>query len=103
MEKYDKNYFKNTKMLEKYFYDSLVLFRFNTIEDITKRLNEDFKGVDLKVVGADFVTDYTNDYQDYELIVIMGNEEEEIIDISIYYAFSRIGEKIVTETSYEYV
>lgn len=103
MTKYDSNYFKNTKALDKYFFDGLTLFRFNTIKDIEERLNKDFKDFGLKVVGADFVFNYENDFQDYELIVVMGNEEEEIIDISIYYAVSRIGDKVITETSYELV
>lgn len=105
MYKYDRNYFKNTILLDKYFLgNNLVLIRFNTIEDIASKLDEDFKDYGIRVKSYDFVTDYEhNDFQDYELMITMGNKEEDIIDITIYYAISRIGEKIITETSYEII
>lgn len=104
MKKYDRNYFLNTKALDKYFFDSLVLFRFRTIEDIGERLNNDFEVYGLRVKDFGFKTDYdNNDFQDYELMITMGDEEEDMIDISIYYANTRIGEKVITETGYEII
>ena len=104
MIKYDRNYFKNTKLLDKYFLsNNLVLIRFNTIEDIASRLDKDFQDYDIRVKSYDFKYCYENDFQDYELMITMGNKEEDFIDITIYYAFTRIGEKIITETSYEII
>lgn len=84
--------------------DKLVLMRFDTIEDIASRLDKDFEDYGIKVKEYAFKTDYSgNDFQDYELMIVMGNNEEDFIDITIYYATTRIGEKIITETSYEII
>lgn len=104
MNKYDRNYFKNTELLDRYFLgDNLVLKRFNTIEDIASILDKDFKDYGIRVKEYAFKEDYDSDFQDYELMVVMGNNEEDFIDITIYYATTRIGEKIITETSYEII
>ena len=105
MVKYDRNYFKNTMLLDKYFSGyNLVLTRFNTIEDIASKLDKDFEDYGIRVKEYDFKIDYNcNDFQDYELMIVMGNKEEDFIDITIYYANTRIGEKIITEISYEII
>lgn len=105
MIKYDSNYFRNTELLDRYFLgDNLVLKRFNTIEDIASVLDKDFEDYGIRVKEYDFKEDYSdNDFQDYELMIVMGNNEEDFIDITIYYATTRIGEKIITETSYEII
>ena len=106
MKKYDRNYFiHNKELFDDYFLgDNLVLERFNTIEDIASELDKDFEDYGIKVKEYSFKEDYeSNDFQDYELIIVMGNNEEDFIDITIYYATTRIGEKIITETSYEII
>lgn len=103
--KYDRNYFKNTELLDNYFLsdDILVLKRFKDTSEIIELLNKDFQDYGLKVKNYDYKNDYENDFQDYELMIVMGNNEEDFIDITIYYAITRIGERIITETSYEII
>ena len=103
--KYDRNYFKNTMLLDNYFLsdDILVLKRFKDTSEIIELLNKDFQDYGLKVKNYDYKNDYENDFQDYELMIVMGNNEEDFIDITIYYAITRIGERIITETSYEII
>lgn len=104
MIKVDSNYLKNTLLLEKYFDNNLILTRFKHIDEIAKRLNNDFKDYDLRVKDYAFKTDYdSNCYQDYEIIITMGNDEEDLIDITIYYTISRINEKVIVETAYEII
>lgn len=103
--KYDRNYFKNTELLDNYFLsdDVLVLKRFKDTSEIIELLNKDFEDYGLKVKDYYYKNDYENDFQDYELMIVMGNNEEDFIDITIYYAITRIGERIITETSYEII
>lgn len=94
----------NRELLDNYFLsDNLVLIRFNTIEDIASKLDKDFEDYGIRVKEYCFKEDNFTDFQDYELMITMGNKEEDIIDITIYYAITRIGEKIITETSYEII
>jgi hypothetical protein len=104
MYKYDRNYFKNTILLDNYFLgDTLVLKRFKSIAEIISIINKDFEDYDIRVKDYAFKDYYENDFQDYEIMLVMGNNEEDFIDITIYYATTRIGEKIITETSYEII
>ena len=104
MYKYDRNYFKNTELLDRYFLgDNLVLKRFKSIAEIIAIINKDFEDYDIRVKDYDYKNEYENDFQDYEIMLVMGNNEEDFIDITIYYATTRIGEKIITETSYEII
>ena len=68
-----------------------------------EKLNNDFQDYNLKVKDYAYKDYYDSDFQDYELMIIMGNSEEDFIDITIYYAITRINEKIITETSYEII
>lgn len=104
MYKYDRNYFKNTMLLDNYFLsDNLVLKRFNDINELIELINKDFEDYEVKVKEYAFKGSYENDFQDYEIMLVMGNNEEDFIDVSIYYAITRIGERIITETSYELI
>lgn len=44
---------------------------------------------------------YDNDFQDYELMVVIGNDNDDVIDLTIYYAKTRIGGGIVVEVATE--
>lgn len=104
MIKADRNYLKNTELLDRYFLsDNLVLFRFKNENEIIVKLDKDFEDFGLKVKDYAYKDYYDSDFQDYELMITMGNNEEDFLDITIYYAITRIGEKIITETSYEIV
>ena len=104
MIKYDRNYFKNTMLLDRYFLgDNLVLKRFRGARDIINIIDKDFEDYGIRVKEYAFKEDYDSDFQDYELMLIMGNSDGDFIDVTIYYAITRIGEKIITETSYEII
>lgn len=105
MIKYDRNYFKvNDMLFQKYFGgDNLVLRRFKGARDIINIIDKDFEDYGIRVKEYAFKEDYDNDFQDFEMDLIMGNSKEDFIDITIYYAITRIGEKIITETSYEII
>lgn len=105
MYKYDIDYFRNNReILDDYFLsDNLVLKRFKSIAEIIAILNKDFEDYGVKVKDYSFKDYYENDFQDYEIDLVMGNNDYEFIDITIYYATTRIDEKIITETSYEII
>lgn len=98
------DYLKNTYYLEeKHLEEHLILFRFSTIEEIRNKINSLFKDSDLKVKDFDFKNYYDSDFQDYELMIILGAEKEDIVDLTIYYTISRIGAKVISEISYEII
>lgn len=55
----------------------------------------------LKVKDIEFKSFYDNDFQDWEVIVIVGNDEEDFYDIILYYTKSRVGLNVIVETYYE--
>jgi hypothetical protein len=84
--------------LERYFDNELYLVRFNNIQDLEKRLKED---EDLKVLDFSFRSDYDNDFSDYELNLTVEDTDETKYDLDIWYAVTRIGERIIVETNFE--
>ncbi len=84
--------------LEKYFDNGLYLVRFNNIQDLEKRLKED---KDLKIVDFGFRSDYDNDFSDYELNLTVEDTDKTKYDLDIWYAVTRIGERIIVETNFE--
>lgn len=84
--------------LEKYFDNDLYLVRFNNIQDLEKRLKED---EDLKVLDFSFRSDYDNDFSDYELNLTVEDTDKTKYDLDIWYAVTRIGERIIVETNFE--
>lgn len=89
--------------IERYFDDYLILTRFKTFEELKKKINEDLEEENLKVKDYDFKSDYDNDFEDYKLMMTIGNDEEDLYDLDIWYAVTRIGENIIVETSFEEV
>lgn len=84
--------------LEKYFDNDLYLVRFNNIQDLEKRFKED---EDLKIVDFSFRSDYDNDFSDYELNLTVEDTDKTKYDLDIWYAVTRIGERIIVETNFE--
>ena len=84
--------------LEKYFDNDLYLVRFNNIQDLEKRFKED---ENLKIVDFSFRSDYDNDFSDYELNLTVEDTDKNKYDLDIWYAVTRIGERIIVETNFE--
>lgn len=84
--------------LEKYFDNDLYLVRFNTIQDLEKRFKED---KDLKITDYNFKWDYDNNFSDYELNLVVEDTDKTKYDLDIWYAVTRIGERIIVETNFE--
>lgn len=83
--------------LERYFDNDLYLVRFNTIQDLEKRLKED---EDLKVLDFSFRSDYDNDFSDYELNLTVEDTDKTRYDLDIWYATTRTGERVIVETNF---
>ena len=84
--------------LEKYFDNDLYLVRFNTIQDLEKRFKED---KDLKILDFGFKSDYYDNWQDYEIMLTIEDTNWTKYDLNIWYAVTRIGERIIIETNFE--
>ena len=92
-------------------YNDLIFKRFKDLEDLKKQLNdffnneniEPFSGQWLKVKEIENKSYYDNDFQDWEILVSIGTDKEDIYDITIYYAKTRINESIIVETNFEEV
>ena len=89
---------KRNFVLERYFDNDLYLVRFSTIQDLEKRLKDD---KDLKIINFDFQSNYDYDWQDYRLMLEIEDTNGDKYDLDLWYALTRIGEKIIIETSYE--
>lgn len=87
--------------LEKYFDNDLYLVRFTTFEDLKKKLNERLEDFNLKIRNYDFKSDFDNDFEDYSVIVEVYNKDDELcFDLQLWYAITRIGERIIIETNF---
>ena len=85
--------------LKKYFDSGLILGRFTTFEDLKNMLNEVLEDYDLKVKDYDFKSDYDNDFEDYLVMLTIGNGKEDLYDIDLWYAVTRTGERIIVESA----
>lgn len=101
MVKVTAGFLKNTYYLDKVLENNLVLTRFKAVTELEEKINKLFFDSDLKVKDFGFKTDYNNAYQDYELIITLGTDEEDLVDLSVYYTLSRIGERVISEIAYE--
>lgn len=101
MMKVDANFLKNTYYLDNVLENKLVLTRFKVVTELEEKINKLFFDSDLRVKDFGFKTDYDNAYQDYELMITLGTDEEDLVDLSIYYTLSRIGERVISEVAYE--
>ena len=105
-----KNQDKTVKSIKYFINEDLILKRFRDIEDLKDTLNYFFYGcIDeetgdhLRVNSIAEKSYYDNDFQDYEIMAAIGTDKEDIYDITIYYAKTRINNFIIVETSYEEV
>ena len=89
--------------LERYFDKEIILTRFTTFEDLRKKMNEKLESYNLYVKNYDMKTFYDNDFEDFNLIVIIGNDKEDLYDLDLFFAITRIGERIIVESSFEKV
>lgn len=87
--------------LEEYFDRGIIFTRFTTFEDLKNKINENIDVYNLKVKSYDFKSDYDNDFQDFELTMAIYENENLEFDLTIYYAITRIGERIIVESNFE--
>ena len=86
--------------IERFFDKDIILTRFTTFEELKKKLNERLKGFDLRIRNYDFKSDFDNDFEDYSVIVEVYKDEELYCDLQLYYAVTRIGERIIVESNF---
>ena len=83
----------------------MVCVRFSDKENLRDII--DFKLKRTKGCGCLFVKDidfksyYDNDFQDWEVMLVIGNAEESLYDVTLYYTKSRVGLNVIVETYYE--
>ena len=94
-EKFDKIDIIKRNMTE---LESLTGKRYETIEELTYLINN--RIVDMQVKEIAKKSYYDNNFEDYELICIIGENDAEYIDLTIYYAKTRSG-YIITEIATE--
>lgn len=95
--------------IKRFIEHDLILARFTTLKDLKKYLNdffnniniEPFNGKWLKVRGIAKKSYYDSDFQDYEIMACIGTNDEELIDLTIYYCKTRNKQNIIVETAYE--
>ena len=90
-------------MIERYFDNGLILTRFTTFEDLKKKLSERLYNYDLEIRNYDFKFDFDNDFEDYSVIVEIYKDNKLFVDLQLWYAITRIGERIIVESSFEEV
>ena len=88
-------------ILEEYFDREIILTRFTTFEDLKKKLNERLENYNLRIRNYDFKFDFDNDFEDYSVIVEIYENDTLKYDLQLYYAITRIGEKIIVESNFE--
>lgn len=93
--------------LERYFDREIILTRFTTFEDLKKKIQQELERYnflgDLRVRNYDFKFDFDNDFEDYSVIIEIYKDNELFVDLQLWYAITRIGERIIVESSFEEV
>ena len=79
------------------------LVRFKDKLDLKKLLNVFFNTMNLKVKAIDDKSYYDNDFEDWNIVLTVGNDNEDLYDITIYYCDTRCKEHIIVETYWEEV
>lgn len=87
--------------LDNYFDREIILTRFTTFEDLKSKINERIQNYNLKVKNYGFKSDYDNDFEDFVVCYTIGNDKEDIIDLDLWFAITRIGERIIVESNFE--
>lgn len=85
-------------------FESCVLFRFKTLKELKKYFDMKMHYDKLKVKDIAKKSYYdSSDDSDYEILITLGNDEEDVYDLTVYYAKTRIGDNIIVEMGYEEV
>lgn len=92
----------NNDMIEKF--ESSVLHRFKTMKELKQYYNEKFKenGFRVKEIAKKSYYDSSEEC-DYQILITLGNDKDDIYDLTVYYAKTRIRENIIVEIGYEEV
>jgi len=93
----------NRHLVETYIDKNIILTRFTTFEDLKDKINERIENYGYKVKDYGFKSDYDNDFEDFKVMFTLGNDEEDLIDLDLWYAVTRIGERIIVESNFEEV
>ena len=83
--------------------EHLVLKRFTTFIDLKNKVNEYTNFYKLEVKDFGFKSDYDNDFEDFVVAISIGNDKQVLYDLDVYFAITRIGERIITEIGIEEV
>lgn len=87
--------------IERFFDNDLILTRFTTFEDLKEKINDRLENYNLKVKDYAFKSDYDNDFEDFLITMTIGNDKEDIYDLDLWFAITRIGERIIVESNFE--
>ena len=91
--------------IEDYFDRHIIFTRFGTLEELKKIIDNNLQctqGCDgLYVKDLAYKDYYDNDFQDYEVMVVVGNDENDLYDLTLYYCVTRTDEYIVVESNFE--
>ena len=82
---------------------TLLLYRLNYYKEKYQIYYNNYKQCLLALQEIENKNYYDNDFQDWEILVSIGTDKEDIYDITIYYAKTRINENIIVETNFEEV
>ena len=92
---------------EDYIYNHIILARFKCLDDLRKIIDNNLENTmgckGLKVKELCWKSYYDNDFQDWEVMVCVGTDEEDLYDITLYVAITRINEFVVLESVLEEV
>jgi hypothetical protein len=85
-------------------FESCVFHRFKELEDLRIYFDNKFSkyGVVCKDISRKCYYDMS-DNSDYEIMITLGNSEEDLYDVTVYYAITRKEERIIVEMGYEEV
>lgn len=90
---------------EDYIDNHIILTRFKRFDDLRKIIDNNLENTmgckGLKVKDLCWKSDYDNDFQDWEVIVCVGTDEEDLYDVTLYVALTRIEEFVVIESTFD--
>ena len=97
----DRREYLNKMLLEYYFDRGIILTRFTTFEDLREKMNKRLESYGLKINDYDMKAYFDNSYEDYSVTVAIYEDDKLKYDLQLYYAITRIGERIIVESNFE--
>lgn len=92
---------------EDYIDNHILWTRFKYLNDLRKIIDNNLENTmgckDLKVKDLCWKSEYDNDFQDWEVLVCVGTDEEDLYDVTLYVAMTRIEEFVVVESVFDNV